>query len=100
MSLTSYRAAPPRDPTDGFYNAPASPQRKLYSQITFVNRLVTAPQRDRLARRMSTGPHPYREELRMKIHKHTALLASLLGMLAAAPAEHGLAAEGEASPSF
>jgi hypothetical protein len=36
----------------------------------------------------------------MKIHKHTALLASLLGTLAAAPAQHGLAAQSEASPSF
>src|SRR5664279_4693279 len=36
----------------------------------------------------------------MKIRKHIALLASLLGMLAAALTGHGLAAQSEASPSF
>ena len=36
----------------------------------------------------------------MKNHKHIALLASLAGMLAAAPAEHALAAQSEASASF
>ena len=100
MSLTSYRAAPPRDPIDGFYNAPALPQRKSFSQITFVNRLATTLPGDRLATLMSTSQYPYRREFRMKIHKHTALLASLLGTLAAAPAQHGLAAQSEASPSF
>ena len=36
----------------------------------------------------------------MKSHKHIALLASLVGMLVAAPAEHALAAQSEANASF
>ena len=49
---------------------------------------------------MSTGPYPYREEFHMKNHTHAALLASLVGMLAVAPAMHALAAPGEANTAF
>src|ERR1035438_3610765 len=32
MSLTSYRAAPPRDPNDGLYIAPVTPPRKRFRE--------------------------------------------------------------------
>jgi hypothetical protein len=35
MSLTSYRAAPPRDPKDGVYNALSSAARKCFCKKTF-----------------------------------------------------------------
>jgi hypothetical protein len=65
--------------------------RNLWTAIVemVVNRLAMPPLSNRLAARMSTNPYVYRKEFCMKSHKHIVLLASLLGMLAAAPAEYG-----------
>jgi hypothetical protein len=56
MSLTSYRAAPPRDSADGFYNGPALFQRKRFSEVLRRAHAYRAPQRGNILPSPSAFP--------------------------------------------